>query len=114
MTVVDIGVAKIQINNIDLEKKIKKIPKDEMKSFFIEFLNSYISKINSTKKSNNEELDEIDKMIMEAKPVNVEGAKSLIEAIKGLGKFVDPVKRVLSLNEAKELYFRDKYKNFVS
>jgi hypothetical protein len=61
-----------------------------------------------------EDFKEIKKMIKVAKPVNVEGAKSLIEAIEGLGKFVDPAKRDLSLNEAKELYFRDKYKNFVS
>jgi len=58
-----------------------------------------------------EDFKEIEKMIKEAKPVNIEGAKSLIEAIKKLGKFVDPAKRNLSLNEAKELYYKEKYKN---
>ena len=39
-----------------------------------------------------EDFKEIEKMIKKAKPVNIEGAKSLIEAIEKLGKFVVPAK----------------------
>ncbi len=107
MTVLDLDIVQIQIKSPDIEQQIKKIPKKEIKKFFTEFLDSYISK--TKKQQNKKSFDEIDKILRESKPTNIKRAEKVKKAIEGLGRLIDPDKKNLTLNEVKELYYKSKY-----
>lgn len=57
----------------------------------------------------NEISTKIDQQIKNAKVINTKKAEYFISAVEKADKFIDQEKAKLSLNEAKEQYFKDKF-----